>query len=357
MRSLVQNVTLVIVSAFLSLTVVEAALRLHDGVPVFSFDNLLAKRIDQLSQDALAQYDPLLGWVQVPNVTKSQSGVTYTFGDQGIRMNGPEIEPLATGAVLAVGDSFTAGSEVNDGETWPAHLERILGEPVINAATGGWGTDQMILRAETLLPRLKPRRVIVGIMVDDILRAQFEFRSGAYKPVFVIEDGELVHRNHPVPRYAGSRYEVGWLRSFLGHFHLVNWMMERIGYTEWWSKWDITYRWAHQEGDKVTCRLLERLKRRLDADEAELVVLFQYGASHIRGWSAPPPYQESVEACAQDLGVTVVDLWEDLREVQATDEAGFCALFVQQGDCGTLGHMSSSGNRFVATRLSRALAQ
>ena len=337
------------------MAIIEVGLRLYDGIPVFSFDNLLAQRIDRISQNAHAEYDPLLGWVPVANFSSAQSGRTVTFGDHGARMNQAVIEPVPTGAIMAVGDSFTAGSEVSDDETWPAHLQQLLKEPVVNAASGGWATDQMVLRVETLLPVLTPKTVILGIMVDDILRAQFEFRGGAYKPVFVIENGELVHRNFPVPRYEGNQYETGWLRSILGHLHSVNWTMERVGYTEWWLKWDITYRWAHQYGDKVTCLLLERLKRQLDMENASLVVLFQYGSNHVRGWSEPPDHQQNVEDCAQDLGLTVVDMWDSLKDKQMNDEPRFCTLYVQHDGCRVLGHMSSQGNRYVATQIARAL--
>lgn len=66
--------------------------------------------------------------------------------------------------MIAVGDSFTAGSEVADAETWPAQLERLIDGPVINAGVGGYGTDQMILRSESLLPVLQPSAVVVGIL-------------------------------------------------------------------------------------------------------------------------------------------------------------------------------------------------
>jgi hypothetical protein len=48
-----------------------------------------------------------------------------------------------------VGDSFTAGADVAEHESYVAQLEAMLNYPVINGGVGGYGTDQMILAAAT----------------------------------------------------------------------------------------------------------------------------------------------------------------------------------------------------------------
>ena len=65
--------------------------------------------------------------------------------------------------ILAVGDSCTYGDEVSDNETWPAYLEAEMGTRVWNAGVFGYGLDQAVLRAEVLLPKLKPDILIVGL--------------------------------------------------------------------------------------------------------------------------------------------------------------------------------------------------
>ncbi len=69
--------------------------------------------------------------------------------------------PLQKEAILVVGDSFGLGSDVIDAETWPAYLERMVGTQVINAAVGGYALDQIVLRAEDLVPLLRPRMLLV----------------------------------------------------------------------------------------------------------------------------------------------------------------------------------------------------
>ena len=116
-----------------------------------------------------------------------------------MRMNSHEIRSLPQGAILAVGDSFTAGSDVAEHETYPAQLEGLLGGPVINAGVGGYGTDQMILSAYNLVPILDRRLLVVGILDDDINRAGYKVLGGARKPWFSVSDGKLIPHNDPVP--------------------------------------------------------------------------------------------------------------------------------------------------------------
>ena len=63
----------------------------------------------------------VLGWRLKPHI-KSKGFNTL---DHGFRSNdGPDAQVLP-GGVLAVGSSFTAGSEVNDDQSWPAHLQQL----------------------------------------------------------------------------------------------------------------------------------------------------------------------------------------------------------------------------------------
>src|SRR6185312_14962905 len=100
----------------------------------------------------------------------------------GVRMNQAEVRPLPRSAILAVGDSFTFGAEVEDSQSWPAALERIVGTPVVNGGVGGYGSDQIVLRAEQLMAELQPRTVIVSFLDGDILRAGYSLFHGALKP-------------------------------------------------------------------------------------------------------------------------------------------------------------------------------
>jgi lysophospholipase L1-like esterase len=85
-------------------------------------------------------------------------------------------EPLdgdADPRVLAVGDSFTAALQVQDGETWVDELERRLraqGHPradVVNLGLDGTGTDVHLALLEQYVPRFRPTTTLVAFFAND----------------------------------------------------------------------------------------------------------------------------------------------------------------------------------------------
>ena len=155
---LAANMALTLVALIVSLLLAEVLARVIDRQPIFALRNWLAERNALLTVSrTYVEYDPVLGWVQKSNERQNPNdpAASFTTGRLGIRLTQPGNDQLPAGAILAVGDSFTAGAEVGDRETWPAFLEGILRRPVINGATGGWGTDQIVLRTEDLVPRLR----------------------------------------------------------------------------------------------------------------------------------------------------------------------------------------------------------
>src|SRR5262245_20201393 len=184
-RAIVQNVSLSLAATALTLLAFEAALRM----PALALPPILPAAMGG------AQYDPNLGW----RVGSNLSSNSFNSLEHGIRKNQETDDRIRTGGALAVGDSFTAGSEVHDEASWPAQLERLTGMPVINAGAGGYGTDQIIMRAEELLPIVKPRVLVIGMLEGDIERSGYS-SQGAAKPYYTIENDQLVLHNVPVPQ-------------------------------------------------------------------------------------------------------------------------------------------------------------
>ena len=125
------------VGLVLALLGAELSLRIASDEP-FAWRRLNEEtpRSGNARQQPRALYHERLGWLPNP-ARRSMSGVTCTIGENFLRSNGPtegvELDP--TGLILAVGDSFTFGSEVEDAETWPAHLADT--EPGLSPHTGG----------------------------------------------------------------------------------------------------------------------------------------------------------------------------------------------------------------------------
>lgn len=65
-----------------------------------------------------------------------------------------------TGAIVAIGDSWTFGYAVDYDQSYPHHLERLAGAKVVNMAVPAYGVAQTLLLLERHVGRLKPRAVV-----------------------------------------------------------------------------------------------------------------------------------------------------------------------------------------------------
>ena len=80
---------------------------------------------------------------------------------------------VAGDAILAVGDSLTAGFGAPKGADYPAQLAQILGHKVINGGVSGDTSAQAVARLPDLLVQ-KPKLVVVSIGGNDFLQRQPE---------------------------------------------------------------------------------------------------------------------------------------------------------------------------------------
>jgi lysophospholipase L1-like esterase len=345
------NLALSAAAILLTLVLFEGAVRLMLGVPFFAFENPLTARLGPLAS-AVSRYDSLLGWVHADNQDSGPEGA-FSTGEHGVRMNGPMIAPVPHHAILAVGDSFTAGSGVDNAHSWPAQLEVLLGEPVVNAATGGWGADQIVLRAESLIPVFEPREIVVSFLAEDIVRASYETFGGGKKPYFTVANGALVPHNIPVPLFTGRASDRGWWRRIVGYSQLAIYTMRATGSYE---------RWAGAESNQistdvaeVSCLLLKRLKLEADARHIPLNFVLQYDGSSIAALDSEPAYATRVMACAQRLGIATMNTWPTLREIQRRDPAALTRLYDMNERPGSFGHMTAAGNALIARLVAETL--
>ena len=330
--------------------VLELGLRVYEGVRVLRITNFIADQVDQFRARTRSVYDEKLGW-------KARSDVHDRFfntGQYGIRLANRVDRPVPQGAILASGDSFTFGEEVDDDESWPADLEAITGTPVINAATGAWGTDQIVMRAEEMLEIAHPKVLVLGYFWPDMERTELAIMSGGQKPYYTIEAGELVLHNVPVPRFTGVDQELGWARSVLGYSFAFTWFAQRFGLQGWLYRGFTKTKRATPEGtgQQITCLLMKRLKQRTQAVPIRLVLVMQYGFSDFAG--PQPAAAIAVLNCGRDLGFDQIDTWAPLAEIRASDPARFQALFRFHQT--VAGHMSALGNWVVATVIAERLA-
>src|SRR5690606_19446817 len=94
--------------------------------------------------------------------------------------------------VLVVGDSQTAGEEVDDVFAWPTILQQLRqDEDIINLGVGGYGLTQMIITLDEEVKNWKPKNIVIAVITDDLYRSALTFRS-AKMPSVVLDNNNLV---------------------------------------------------------------------------------------------------------------------------------------------------------------------
>jgi hypothetical protein len=345
-----KDTALVLAALLISILVGEVAVRWLENKHIFALENYRANGIVRVS--SAAEYDAHLGWRLKANFTSPSINTL----DYGIRRNGSETT-VRTGGVLAVGDSFTVGSEVLDHESWPAQLEQMIGVPVINAASGGYGTDQIVLRIEQMLPIVQPKIVLVGMFEADIARSSYSIFN-LPKPYYTVEKGELVLHNSPVPREP-PELAPGRLKVIAGYSAIVNRVMSTIDPHSWYAH-EAKYVRVSNDPVDVTCRLLHRLKRRTDELGIRTLLVMQYGGPILRSHRSRPGPAQLVLDCATAMGIQPVDEFDSLSTLFRQEPEAYRKYYVlRKGPSGQplIGHMSAYGNRHIASLIVKALEQ
>jgi hypothetical protein len=344
------NILIFTLSIVVSLVIAEIGFRIVTGVPILDGSDWRAEgaQSNRIGDRAIA--DPLLGWTLMPNYRTERFD---TIG-HGFRRNFDENE-VRTGAILAVGDSFTEGfDDVDDANTWPAHLEKMTGTPVVNAGVPGYGTDQIILRAEQILPIVKPKTLIVGFFSDDINRAALS-DSGAPKPYFTTENGELVF-HAPGPLESGEKegFIPKVLRAVLGYSALSNLVFSRLTPGFWYPTGGSLFKEVENDPVDITCKLLARLKQRADDNQIRVLLFLQYGGELVLEEPVILPDMKKITECSQKAGIQVVDQFAPLQ-AQTRGNPDLVALYFTLDGKGEFGHMTSKGNEHAAQLLAGAL--
>jgi len=345
-----QDILVIALSLIASLLIGEVAFRLVMGVPILDGTNWRVEGVQSTRTGDRAIADPLLGWSLVPHYRTDR----FNTIDHGFRRNFDE-QHVRTGATLAVGDSFTEGfDEVDDANTWPAHLEKLTGTPVVNAGVAGYGTDQIILRAEQLLPIVKPKTLIVGFFSDDINRAGLS-ESGAPKPHFTTEKGELVyHPPGPLEKTETENLIAMALRAVLGYSALSDHLFIRLAPGFWYPKGSL-FAEVQNDAIDITCKLLARLKRRTDDGQVRLLLFMQYGGELVQEEPAIMTDMGKVTECGQKAGIQVVDQFAPLQALTRGKTELVAQYFTPYGN--EFGHMTPKGNEHAAQLLAAALKE
>ena len=349
------NVLAITLSIAVTLAIAEIGFRLVTGVPIFDATDWRAEGVQSTRTGDRAIGDPLLGWTLVPHYSRKDF-TTFDHGfttlDHGFRRNFDERE-VRTGEILAVGDSFTEGfDDVNDANTWPAHLEKMTGTAVVNAGVAGYGTDQIVLRAEQALPIVKPKTLVVGIFSDDISRTALS-ESGAPKPHFTTADGELVyHPPGPLEKDENESLFGKAVRTVLGHSALSDHLLSSLAPGFWYPTAPL-YVEVQNDPVDITCKLLIRLKKQADDKQIRFLLFLQYSGELVLEEPVIVPHMQKVTECSREAGIQVVDQFAPLQALTRGKPDLVAEYYVRENE--DFGHMTSKGNEHAAQLLASAL--
>lgn len=246
-------------SAIFSLIIVEKILFL------INYPQIGCSKISDVSETKLANFDENLGWSYLPSSTSTGDyDVKYTFNKDGYRSETMDYTTdFSKPIILIIGDSMLFGHGLDFKDTFGYKLKERLQDKyeVINFAVQAYGTDQIYLMLQRVLPIYRPKIVIMDFITEHISRNVSRDRREFYKcsrfigtkPLFSMIENELklVYNPQQYKLYDNPRVLLLVRRLFDG---------------------GLTQR-AEKYGREITAALMESINVYVEKNDSKLYVL------------------------------------------------------------------------------------
>jgi len=170
-------------------------------------------------------YDPVYGKRLKKNFhcvrTSAEFSMLFTTNSLGFR--GPEPAAFPKGGILFLGDSFTSGYGVNDGEEFADIIRRdveaehrVPAVPVVNAGSGNAGNGYWLKFLLNEVPKLQPRLLVLGFCDND-------FGDNHNDGLYELDSAGALREFPGPPRQEGARSAQVVLEAIpgLAESHLV----------------------------------------------------------------------------------------------------------------------------------------
>lgn len=283
-------------------------------------------------------HDPSLGWdfdAGQDRIRGSRLVSQTPAGDQ-LRM-------------VAVGDSFTHGLDVEPHENFAALLDERPDVEVLNMGVPGYGIDQAYLKYMQFGRKYQPDVVLFGIYVSAYERSSIGFTASA-KPRIEVRDDALTIVGRPVPTL---RQELERIEGELaGRIYLLEVMQN------FWSK--VSTGAAERarfftETDNVVSHMLRALLQSLDAGQSLIIVHIPRAEAFIE----PDPLRDEMSrrllAIYAELDITHIDLNTEFV-ARGSARTAFEHYYVHHAN-GSVGHLSAAGHALVADLVVETLGE
>ena len=274
-----------------------------------------------------SEYDPVYGkrLKKSFSCTRTAAEFTMRFSTNSLGFRGGEPSSFPAGGILFIGDSFTSGYGVNDGEEFPALIARQLDEagskasvPVVNAGTGNTGNGYWLRFLEHEYDRFRPRAIVFGFCVNDFL-------DNAVEQLYTVDQDGRLQETGIMPRQEAARGAQAVIEAVpgLAYSHLVG--LARQMFSESGAPPASS---GEEMADIVTYRLLDTVLA-FTAERGVPALLLQIGVDSTRGGP--------IEALARKHGAV---------SLLAPSKADHPELYYT-----TDGHWNAAGHRAIASAL------
>lgn len=322
-------------------------------------DDALYQRIPDQGRHA---YDPDVGHILKADhevtIQQREYRVRWRTNSQGIRADrefGPK--PAGTKRILALGDSFTEGAQVEVEDTWPAVLEAELTRAgqkveVVSGGNPGYGTVHALGWLRKFGARFEPDLVVLAMTPNDLIENM--------SPILAVagEDGNLYHPSTTEGTKRLQRERMQWY-SLPGMF-MRSHIMRRAQLSAVYRalRYGTPHPWAFTiEQDESSLRIYGEAEKYLREMAAEVramgarfavtVIPFRYQIGKLGEGFDPGAYPQRIAAIGESLDFPVRDLLPAFRAAPDHD-----ALYWSENY-----HCSPPGYRLIGEETARFLAE
>jgi hypothetical protein len=287
-------------------------------------------------------FDPELGWRPLPHVRKVGGvwGVNRpaSTNSRGWRDSEHALaKPFGVRRVVALGDSFTFGTDVDDGDRFTDVLPQLLpGTEVVNLGVAGYGTDQELRVLETEALGYGPDVIVLtACVLNDLEDIGYERLYSWPKPTYRLSGGELKLR----------KPQLTWDIQLRTRSYLAETIFQRF-----WNE-NLKPRPARDSGDEGAETLFSALVQRMatvaGARDVKLVAVLAYVPA------SGDPNADRVSKIMRDSfdrsGIRWLDTRDLFRQRSATPDRTFYAS--------TEIHWNAAGHAIVAEGLKTLLGR
>ena len=306
---------LILLGVLFALLALEVILRVTDAVPevgspLFSFH----------------ENDAYLGWIGKPNVRlryhRPEFDTLVQHDAGGWRQPDPLRPQDAAERILVLGDSFTWGWGVSQGEVFTDRLQAALPPTVavFNRGVIGFGNAQEYLLLERELAAAKYDVVVLMFFINDL--ADNTDGKDGHRPYFELVDGQLVPHNQP------ALARTSPVQQFVkDHSRAYVFIETELGLIKRRFAGEADDERRYKEADAVefhslpgyavTTRLLSEMHRLVREHGARFVIVYVPQRSEFQ-LDTPFPFVQAVHAMVDDIAtreqIPLIDLSPSFRQ-------------------------------------------